>query len=416
MKKTQYGQPFLLSGLDAEAKATALVPMPYTDNKTQDGASYTEKWLQELISAHPEIIPFTQLGEPVFSGAVSTCMELPVASNKFLDNLLVTDQGYLVLIECKLWRNPEARRTVIGQILDYATEVSRWDYESLDQAVRKAKPAPGISKDASLYARVQSAESLSEKDFVDAVSRNLKYGLFLLLIVGDGIHEGVEAIAGFLQGHAGQRFTLGMVDLALYPLPEGRFLAQPRVLMRTEVVERGVVVLKDERIEVRPFEPGSKLQSDGASLRPTKTISEGEMLNQLEAKEPGLGARLQAFIQSSQDIGVSKELTPTTIKLVGAANDNIWPLAMIDPKDGSVWFDMMAKRAGDVGRKDEALKFYRRLVEILDDLQLRQEKLAPGTKSGVRSLPLSNLLRKPEQWKSAIADYLKAMGSSLEAM
>ncbi len=34
-----------------------------------------------------------------------------------------------MLVEAKLWRNPEARRKVIGQILDYAKELSRWNYE-----------------------------------------------------------------------------------------------------------------------------------------------------------------------------------------------------------------------------------------------------------------------------------------------
>ena len=30
-----------------------------------------------------------------------------------------------MLIECKLWRNPEARREVVGQILDYAKVLTR---------------------------------------------------------------------------------------------------------------------------------------------------------------------------------------------------------------------------------------------------------------------------------------------------
>jgi len=39
---------------------------------------------------------------------VPICVELPIGS-KYLDNLLVTPRGDLALIECKLWRNPEAR-------------------------------------------------------------------------------------------------------------------------------------------------------------------------------------------------------------------------------------------------------------------------------------------------------------------
>ena len=43
-----------------------------------------------------------------------------------IDNFMVTPSGLPVLVECKLWRNPEARRQVVGQILDYAKELSRW--------------------------------------------------------------------------------------------------------------------------------------------------------------------------------------------------------------------------------------------------------------------------------------------------
>ncbi|RIL08226.1 MAG: hypothetical protein DCC71_00310 [Proteobacteria bacterium] len=41
-------------------------------------------------------------------------MELELAG-RFADNLLVNPDGNLTLVECKLWRNPEARRSVIAQ-------------------------------------------------------------------------------------------------------------------------------------------------------------------------------------------------------------------------------------------------------------------------------------------------------------
>src|ERR1700749_185485 len=61
----------------------------------------------------------------MFSGAVPICRELnPPAGPS--DNFMVTPSGLPVLVECKLWRNPEARREVVTQILDYAKELSRW--------------------------------------------------------------------------------------------------------------------------------------------------------------------------------------------------------------------------------------------------------------------------------------------------
>ena len=45
--------------------------------------------------------------------------------------MYVNPLGLLILAEHKLWRNPQARREVIGQILDYAKEFASWSYEEL---------------------------------------------------------------------------------------------------------------------------------------------------------------------------------------------------------------------------------------------------------------------------------------------
>jgi len=87
---------------------------------------------------------------------------------------------------------------------------------------------------------------------------------------------------------------------------------------------------------------------------------------------------------------------------------------MIDPRHGTAWFDTMAAKARAAGRHEDALRLYRNLVDLLDDENLRREKLAPGTKTGVRSLPLSPLLRKSERWASAIEEYLRAVSTDVD--
>ena len=58
----------------------------------------------------------------MFTGPVPICTELSTPAGA-IDNFMVTPSGLPVLVECKLWRNPEGRREVIGQILDYAKEL-----------------------------------------------------------------------------------------------------------------------------------------------------------------------------------------------------------------------------------------------------------------------------------------------------
>ena len=144
--------------------------------------------------------------------------------------------GRLTLAEFKLWRNPQARREVIGQILDYAKELASWGYEDLQREVSKTLRRTGNV----LYELVRE-QAPDEASFVDRVTRHLKRGEFLLLIVGDGIREDVEHIVDFVQEHSGLHFNLSLVEAALYSDHSGHVIVQPRVLARTEIIRRHVV-------------------------------------------------------------------------------------------------------------------------------------------------------------------------------
>src|SRR5205085_8867326 len=91
----------------------------------------------------------------------------------------------------------------------------------------------------------QADPQLDERQFNDALTANLRRGRFLLLIVGDGIREGVEAIAEYLQLHAGLHFSLGLVEMPIYEMPNGDRLVAARVLARTALVTRNVVAVPD---------------------------------------------------------------------------------------------------------------------------------------------------------------------------
>jgi len=177
----------------------------------------------------------------MFSRPVPICTELNTPAGP-IDNFMVTPSGLPVLVECKLWRNPEARREVVSQILDHAKELSRWSSSDVQREVSRRLKRDGNP----LLDLVRAADSrIDEQQFNDALTANLRRGRFLLLIVGDGIREGVEAIAEYLQLHAGLHFSLGLVELPIYAMPTGDRLVAPRVLARTALVTRNVVAVPD---------------------------------------------------------------------------------------------------------------------------------------------------------------------------
>lgn len=228
----QHSAPILLTA----DGATTLTPMPF---QAGEGA-VSEADIQALVHQHPSSLPIAEI-DPMFVGAVAICRELNTPAGP-IDNFLVTPSGLPVLVECKLWRNPQGRREVVGQILDYAKELSRWSSSDLQREVGRTLKRSG-NPVLDLVREVDP--TVNEIQFNDALTANLRRGRFLLLILGDGIREGVEAIAEYLQAHAGLHFSLGLVEYPIYAMPNGDRLVAPRVLARTNVVVRNVLALPE---------------------------------------------------------------------------------------------------------------------------------------------------------------------------
>lgn len=254
MKARQFVTPVLVRN----GAATVLRHIPFDDR------TFKEADLQALLFAHPKLIPVRDI-EPIFDGLLPLARELRVGSG-FIDLVFMNDEGYLTLVETKLWRNPEARRTVVAQLVDYASHLSDWTYDELRQAVLDSRKGDDRASGDPLFELVDEGDGeVNEREFIDRVNRNLRLGRFVLLIVGDGIREGVEQMADFLNQTPQLQFTLGLVEMGLYALdpkaepPE--FYVQPRIVARTREVTRAVVEIKttvqpDEvRVSVPTTEP-----------------------------------------------------------------------------------------------------------------------------------------------------------------
>lgn len=205
------------------------------------GAARREATLRDLIAEHPDILPVHDL-DPSYGRLITVTRELAIPGVGFIDVLLMDDNGRLVVVECKLWRNPQARREVVGQILDYARELSRFGYEDLQRQVSIATRRSGNV----LHALAREAGgTLEEADFVDRVTRDLADGRFLLLVVGDGIAEGTRRIGEYLRNQPGLAFGFGLIEMAEYrPIDTDgaeHVIMQPRVLAQTAVIERHVI-------------------------------------------------------------------------------------------------------------------------------------------------------------------------------
>ena len=268
----RYGTPLLLSR-DDEKQSTMLTEVALNESP------FREDRLQELISAHPTVLPVTEI-EPAFSPLICLGREIPCRSGA-IDILFSSPAGQLTLVETKLWDNPESRRTVVGQILEYAKDISHWSFEDLDQAVRRAGIPCGDKRDGIIETVQRSATDFAESSFYDTATRNLLRGNFLLIIAGNGIRENVSEIAEYLQSTPNLHFSLALVELAVYRCPsDGPFslLIQPRVVTRTLQLTRAVVEVRaPEGFQVSVTLPAEKKGEDG--LR--RTVTEEALFEKL---------------------------------------------------------------------------------------------------------------------------------------
>lgn len=169
--------------------------------------------------------------------------EIPMPSG-FIDNLYISPKGYIVIVETKLWRNPEARREVVGQIIDYAKDLKLWTYEQLDNAYKNYHHKSSGLFEALVEAKYQIPEN--EATFIDITDKNIKNARFLLMIVGDGIREGVERIADFLNETPNMQYRLALCELEVYDLGNDTRLVVPQLTTKTKIVDRGIIRVEEK--------------------------------------------------------------------------------------------------------------------------------------------------------------------------
>lgn len=252
--------PYLISN---DSSGKKLVSLP-TKNKL-----YKEEWLQELLFKYPDILPVDRLDEE-FAPPISLGRE--IAS---IDNLFISPKGLITIVETKLWRNPEAHRTVVAQILDYAQTLSTWSYKKLDDTVRKCMSRLGKG-DLGIYQIVKKQIrnlEFGDIEFEARVQNCLENGKFALLIVGDRIYPETTQLAETIQSAPHMQYSLGFVELQCFKFNKDEdwpLVVVPSFITKTKEITRAIVkvVYEEKKPEVAVTTPETEKAS------PSKTSLE----------------------------------------------------------------------------------------------------------------------------------------------
>jgi hypothetical protein len=410
MKARQHCTPLIISN----GHCSALRRVPLDQRKVDEG------WLQTLLFEYPQLIPVEDI-EPVFARLLPLARELPTPAGP-VDLVYISPAGYITFVETKLWRNPEARRQVVAQIVDYAAAVSRWSYEDLTNAVRRAK-CQSVSREESLYAAVGGQTELEEAEFIDTVARNLAAGRLLLLIAGDGIHEAVEQLAGALSKSPHLGFSLGLVEIALFTPPgdETTMIVQPRLLARTREIVRAIVEVRRgaDLVDVAIVLPVPD-EAGGAGVR--RKLTEEVFLEKLAGTtSTQIASEFRVFLSEAESIGIEPTARDASMTLFWdePMTGQRFTFGYVTWKNGVIetgFVRHFLERAGldpDIG-----LSYLEEIARLLPGAELRERTLKRGGRPveiwiGSRQIIFSDLLPHKKEWLEAIES---AMGRIKEAL
>lgn len=165
-----------------------------------------ESHLQALVAEDPTLVPVTDLGASV-SPFIVAVREVSLRGSGYLDILAFNEAGDMAVMECKLADNPEIRRKVIGQIVEYAAFLNKLDYEELDEIILRRA---GQHLHKLMEAKVADPE-WDATDFQASVERNLSEGRFTLIIVVDRMDDTLGITLEYLN-------TCGFRNVSLHAL------------------------------------------------------------------------------------------------------------------------------------------------------------------------------------------------------
>ena len=202
----------------------------------------TEDELQALIAQHPELLDGEQIrpGDPrrwiLITREKGIARTLDSGAWWSLDHLLVDQDAVPTLVEVKLGSNPEIRRTIVGQMLEYAAHASQtWTADELRQTFEESAKDRGLEPDEEIRQLLRSDGEYAADDFWRSVATNLAARRLRLLFVADEIPDPLERVVEFLNAQMPNievlaveiKQFLGGASQTLVPRVLGRTSASP---------------------------------------------------------------------------------------------------------------------------------------------------------------------------------------------
>ena len=201
----------------------------------------SEDELQALLAEHPELLDGEQIHPGDARRWILVTREKGIAPSQgdatrwSVDHLLIDQDAVPTLAEVKRGSNSEIRRSIVGQLLEYAAHASEtWTPEELRGAFARRVEAQGRDAREEIAALLRTEDEVDVDAFWQEVSTNLSAKRLRLLFVADRIPDPLARVVEFLNRQMPDIEVLG-VEIKRFHGPSGQTLV-PRVIGRTSAV------------------------------------------------------------------------------------------------------------------------------------------------------------------------------------
>lgn len=193
-----------------------------------------EESLQTLLERYPEILPGYQIDPNAEDPPRFFTLGREVrVGDGYVDLLFVDQSRILTFIEVKLIQNPQSRREVVGQILEYAANARvLWDAETVKENAIEYWNKRGRNFEEVF--REFIGVDTDPEDFWEEVATNLKNGRIRIIVVSDEIHPNVRRILEYLNMEMENTEILGL-EIHCYGDEESMIVLLPRIVGQTQM-------------------------------------------------------------------------------------------------------------------------------------------------------------------------------------
>ena len=165
----------------------------------------SEDEFEALIAEYPELLDGEQIRPEDARRWILVTREKGIAESSggaarwAVDHLIVDQDAVPTLAEVKRGSNPEIRRTIVGQMLEYAAHASEnWTADELRAAFERQAAARGRDPGEEIAELLQTDGEPDVDGFWEAVSTNLAAKRLRLLFVADDIPDPLARVVEFL--------------------------------------------------------------------------------------------------------------------------------------------------------------------------------------------------------------------------